>query len=251
MTTRVPRRLVTQQVATTDPAMSEPTQSSALSFWERIRALTAEASALTVAKWLFLLVALVDLPLILSGFWFGFSVLTQIGTILAVSMCICGLALNFFTKPWIWLVAFLLLSPLSSGLYIFVVITNIVGHSVIDWPTYCIYLLPTPIAGALYGLFGPTRRSDEILTASFTKGLTLTIWFLGVGLFVVGFGVPIVTYIGLAWTLASGILAVAQLIRLKQSEWLLNLIISLVVLAGTPLFFLGFIYGAFGPTTEE
>jgi Protein kinase domain len=222
-----------------------------LSIWKRTQAITTGAPALTVAKWLFLLAALIDVPLLLAGFWFGPSFLTQAGTILAIGICICGLALNFFTEPWIWLVVFLLLSPLSGGLYTLAVAAFQVDHGIINWHTYCAYFLLTPAAGILYGLFGPTSRHEESMVPSFTKRLTLTIWFLGVGIFVVGFGAPMITYIGLAWALAGGILAAAQLIRLKQLEWLGTMVFVSAMAIGVPIFFWGFAYGAFGPTTEE
>lgn len=88
------------------------------------------------------------------------------------------------------------------------------------------------------------------MSSSFTKKLTLTIWFLGVALFVVGFEAPMILYIGLAWTLAGGILAIAQLIRLKQWEWLGSMVFSLIFY-GVPIFFWGFAYGAFGPAEEK
>jgi hypothetical protein len=183
--------------------------------------------------------------------WFGQSFLTQVGTILAVGICICGLALNFFTEPWIWLVLFLLLSPLSGGLYAFSVTAFHSPSNTINWSTYSAYFLLTPLAGILYGLFGPTKRRDEEMNPSFTKRLILTVWFLGAGLFVFGFGAPMITYIGLAWALASGILAAAQAIRLKQTEWLGTMVGISVGSIGLALFFWGFIYGAFSPTAEK
>jgi len=234
----------------TTPTRTPPTRQVS-SLWKRVQTITAGASALVVAKWLFLLAALIDLPLLLSGFWLGPSFLLQAGTILAVSICICGLALNFFTKPWIWLVVFLLFSPLSSGLYMLAVIVFKFDLGIIDWHIYCSCFLLTPAAGILYGLFGPTRHREETIVPSFTKRLTLTIWFLGAGLFVVGFGAPVVTYIGLAWAVAAGILAAAQLIRLKKWEWLGVMAFSSAMALGVPILFWGFAYGAFGPTTEE
>lgn len=239
-----------QQFATTHPDASESVRHTASSLWERARTLTAGESALIIAKRLFLFLALIDLLLLFSGFWFAPSFPIQLGTILAVGICICGLALNFFTEPWIWLLVFLLLSPLSGGLYTLAVNMGLVDNKVVNWHTYCIYLLLTPIAGILYGLFGPSKHRDESITPSFTKKLILTIWFLGAGFVVVGFGTPLITYIGLAWALASGILAAAQVIRLKQGEWITGMVTSLVF-AGVPILFWGFAYGVFGPITEE
>jgi hypothetical protein len=68
---------------------------------------------------------------------------------------------------------------------------------------------------------------------------------------VVGFGAQVIIYIGLAWTLASGIIAIAQLIRLKQWEWLGTMVAVSAMFIGIPIFFCGFANGAFGPTTEN
>ncbi len=220
------------------------------SLWKQGWAFMTSASPLAVAKWLFLLAGLLDLLLLLSGFWLGPSFLTQGGTILAVGICICGLAMSFLAEPWIWPVLFLLLSPLAGGLYTLTVFAFQADRGIINWDTYCGYLLLTAAAGILYGLFGPTRRRSKSMTPAFTKKLTLTIWFLGAGLVVVGIGVPAVIYIGLAWVLASAVLAIAQLIRLKQWSWLGGMAISLSAIA-IPIFFWGFAYGAFGPTEES
>ena len=223
----------------------------ASSLWKRAQTFVADASALTIAKRLFLLAGLIDLLLLLVGLWLGLGPLALFGTILAVGICVCGLALNFFTEPWIWLVVFLLLSPLAGALYSLSVNITHADHGIMNWHTYCAYLLLTPAAGILYGLFGPTKHRDESMTPSFTKRLTLTIWFLGAGIFVVGFGAPMVIYIGLAWALASGILAAAQIIRLKQWEWLGTMAFASAFIVGIPVFFWGFAYGAFGPITEN
>ncbi len=220
------------------------------SLWKRVQALVASASALTIAKRLFLLAALIDLLLLLGGFWLGPGPLALIGTILAIGICVCGLALNFFTEPWIWMVVFLLLSPLAGALYTFAVNIH-ADPSIMNWHTFCAYLLLTPAAGILYGVFGSTKHRDESMTPSFTKKLTLTVWFLGAGIFAVGFAAQILIYIGLAWALASGILAVAQIIRLKQWGWLGNMVFGTAFALGVPVFVWGFVYGVFGPTTEN
>lgn len=214
-------------------------------------ALVAGTSALTIARRLFLLTALVDLLLLLGGLWSGPGPFALAGTILAVGMCVCGLALNFFTKPWIWLVMFLLLSPLSGALYTLAVNLNVTDRGIMNWHTYCAYLLLTPAAGILYGLFGPATHRGETVDISFTRKLILTIWFLGAGLFVVGLGAPAIIYIGLACALASGIIAIAQLIRFKQFEWLYGLAMACAFTLGIAIFGLGFAYGAFGPAVEE
>ncbi len=166
-------------------------------------------------------------------------------------MCVCGLALNFFTEPWIWIVVFLLLSPLSGAFYTLAVNVTQADRGIMNWHTFCAYLLLTPVAGILYGLFGSTKHRDEPMAPSFTKKLMLTVWFLGVGIFVVGFGAPMLIYVGLAWALASGILAVAQIIRLKQWEWLGTMVIGSAMVLGIPVLVWGFAYGVFGPTAED
>ncbi len=215
------------------------------SLWKRVQALVVGASALTVAKRLFLLAALIDLLLLLGGLWLGLGPLALIGTILAIGICVCGLALNFFTEPWIWIVVFLLLSPLSGALYTLAVNVTQADRGIMNWHTFCAYLLLTPAAGILYGLFGSTKQRDEFMAPSFTKKLTLTVWFLGVGIFVVGFGAPMLIYVGLAWALASGILSVAQIIRLKQWEWLGTMVIGSAMVLGIPVLVWGFAYGVF------
>ena len=221
------------------------------SLWKRVQALVAGASALTVTKRLFLLAALIDLLLLLGGLWLGRGPLALVGTMLAIGMCVCGLALNFLTQPWIWIVVFLLLSPLSGALYTLAVNVIQADGGIMNWHTFCAYLLLTPAAGILYGLFGSPKHRDESLAPSFTRKLTLTVWFLGAGIFVVGFGAPMLLYVGLAWALASGILAVAQIIRLKQWEWLGTMVLGSAMVLGIPVFMWGLAYGVFGPTVED
>lgn len=227
----------------TDGPVAVPPTSSR---WKRL----AGASALTRTKWLFLFAAIIDIPLLLSSFWWGNNPALQVGTILAVMLCICGLALNFFLEPWLWLVLFLLFSPLAGALYSLAVPLFSFNQGSMNWRTYCTYLLLTPGAGLLYGVFAPTTPRTVSMNPTFTKKMILTLWCLGAALFFVGLGTPLILFLGLAWVVASAVLAVAQLIRLKQWQWLGRMSCT-VVIYGLPLLFWGFAYGAFGPTLEN
>jgi len=220
------------------------------SLWTRFIGYLARTSALTRTKWLFLLAAILDLALLLSGFWGAPPLVLQMGTVLAVGICICGLALNFFLEPWIWLILFLLFSPLAGVLYSLAVPIFSFDQGTLNWHTYCIYLLLTPGAGLLYGVFAPTTPRTVSMNPTFTKKMILTLWCLGAALFFVGLGTPLILFLGLAWVVASAVLAVAQLIRLKQWQWLGRMSCT-VVIYGLPLLFWGFAYGAFGPTLEN
>ncbi len=187
--------------------------------------------------------------MLLSGFFFGPNIWAEGGIALAIGIGICGIAVNFFVEPWIWFISFLLLSPLPGGLYL-ASIDFFTPNHIVDWHTFFGYLLLSPVVGVLYGVFGPNKSEREQVGAPFTKKLTLTVWFLGVGLFLAGLGIPVLLYLGPAWMLATGLLAVAQLIRLKQGAWLGSMVVS-IFFGGVPIFFWGFAYGAFGPTEGE
>ncbi|GHO65545.1 hypothetical protein KSC_044370 [Ktedonobacter sp. SOSP1-52] len=241
----------TERAAPAPHSMKLSSQPNALSLWRRVQLLITETPPYTLIKWVFLFVATFDLLLLLCGFWLGFTPLALTATVLAIGLCVCGIALNFFTEPWVWLVVFLLLSPLSGAIYTLAVHIVSVDGGIINWHTYCAYLLFTPGAGFLYGLFGPDKQRKTAIAPAMVKTLTLTIWFLGAGLCIVGIAAPQIIYVGLAWALASAIIAIAQLIRCKQMEWLGAMLLAAAITFGIPILFLGFIYGAFGPKEGE
>lgn len=221
-----------------------------LQAWKQIQSVVTTTSLLLLTKRLFLVAALLDVVLLLGGLWLGLSPFTLAGTILAIGICVCGLALNLFMEPWIWMVIFLLFSPLSGALYVFAINVLRVGN-VMNWQTFCAYLLLTPVAGMLYGLFGPLHPRVEMITPNVTKKLMVTIWFLGAGIFAVGFGAPVLMYVGLSWALASGVLATVQAIRHQDWEWLTGIAMASAMFLGIPLLVWGLIYGIIGPTGEE
>lgn len=251
----VPRTSRTNRTAEHTAPTAHSTQLSsqpdALSMWKRIRLLITETPLFTLIKWIFLFIATIDLVLLLCGLWLGFAPLALTATVISIGLCVCGIALNFFTQPWIWLVVFLLLSPLSGAIYTIAVHIVPVDGGNINWHTYCAYLLFTPGAGFLYGLFGPDKQRKTTIATGMVKTLTLTIWFLSAGLCIVGIAAPQIIYVGLAWVLASAIIVISQLIRCKQMEWLATMLITAAMTFGIPILFLGFIYGAFGPKEEE
>ncbi len=202
-----------------------------------------------VTRSLFLAGGILDILLLLSGFFFGFHFFSEAGIVLAMGITICGIALNFFVEPWIWLVAFLLLSPASGGLYLALVNFFTPGHGV-DGHLLFGYFMLSPIIGLLYGACGTLESQREPITPARMKTLTLTIWFLGLALALAGIGIFATLFVGLAWMLASSFLAMSQLIRLKQGEWIMGLVISLVFM-GIGTFFWGFAYGVAGPTESK
>ena len=121
--------------------------------WRQIQSSIIVTPPLLLTKRLFLVAALLDLLLLLSGMWSGPSPFLIAGIIVAIGICICGLALNFLTEPWIWVIVFLLLSPLSGALYVFAVNVIRIERTIINWQAFCMYLLLTPTAGILYGLY--------------------------------------------------------------------------------------------------
>ncbi len=244
------RRQSTQHIPQTVPPFSSAGGAPSASrsrWWEAFRQDFTTRSPFIIAKRLFLLVSLLDLLLLLTGVWLGASPFLQGGTVLAIGICICGLALTVFTEPWVWSILFLLLSPLAGGLYALLIPLVHLENGIVNWHTFSAYLLLTPAAGLLYGLLGPTQRSGQPMAAPLTRRLMVTIWFLGAGLLVGdAIGIPALVYLGLAWIVASDVLAVAQTIRLRPENWLAGLVVSLGML-GIPLLFWGFAYGVFGP----
>ena len=257
--TTLPPRSAPPSFKITEPAQRTPSSGVrgkltpgrfVLQAWRQIQSAVTTTPLLLLTKRLFLVAALLDLVLLLGGLWLGLSPFTLAGTILAIGICVCGLALNLFMEPWIWMVIFLLFSPLSGALYVFAINVLRVGN-VMNWQMFCAYLLLTPVAGMLYGLFGPIHPRVEMIPPALTKKLMVTTWFLGAGIFAVGFGAPVLMYVGLSWALASGVLAIVQVIRRQDWEWLTGIAMASAMFLGIPLLVCGLIYGIMRPTGEE
>ena len=206
--------------------------------------------SLPIINTLFFIAGVIDLLLITSGILLGPNIGAKIGILLAIGICVCGTGLNFFVKPWIWMVAFLFLSVLvAAGYWIFVIRVNSLP-TLEQWRILFGYLLLAPLPAISFGLFGPTSSAREPVDVESTKKLILILWFLGLGLALAGVVVPLSLSLGLAWMFAAGVIAVGQLVRLKQGKWLVGMGMSLAF-GGISVFFFGIIYGIRGPIEQR
>lgn len=199
-----------------------------------------------------LIIASIDLIMLsISFFLVPASIIAQISVVGAAVIFILVLIQIGLINQWYWFILTFLLSPLTGIVYILFDPAS----SSIKWQWFVVTLIPSALMGVIYGLFGPTKKPNPLISYNILKQLILVI--SSVGLILLIFAIievsitgnsRFVIYLSLGIIITGYILTLMQLIRLKQGDWLSEILVASIILFPTiPL--IGVIYGINGPTT--
>lgn len=200
-------------------------------------------------------IAFIGFILLCFGFFFGaMSIVSQIGTLVAVIAFILALIQTGLLKQWYWFISILILSPLIGFEYYFFDPAT----STTKWFWFICILSLSSVMIILFGLLGPTEPPHHLISHIILKQLILIISAIGLILFIFALidtnllagtdPVRLAIYVGVGFMFAGYVLTLIQLIRLKQSDWLEGVLTASIIFFPT-IALIGIIYGINGPVS--